>query len=153
MEKIRELDGRNLTYISLDILRNLGNLRLIRHITLVERHAPGLAIVHLLDIQHGHSSTAHAIHLSNQQTQPAGTARDDNDLIAEVDFARQTVSDPVVDGYEDPAEGDYGSPRDGHQHWWRVPEHILSPEAEGDNPGDKGVEEARLEDLDEEVDG
>lgn len=141
------------TYISLNILGDLRNLRFIRHIALVVRHAPRLPIVHLLNIQHGHRSTAHAIHLSDQQTQPAGTTGDNNDLVAEVYFAWQPVGDPVVDGYEDPAEGDHGSPRDGDQHWWRVPEHVLRPEAERDDPGDEWVEETCLEDLNQEVDG
>ncbi|EEY19282.1 predicted protein [Verticillium alfalfae VaMs.102] len=103
-------------------------------------------------VEHGDGGAAHAVDLGEEEAQARGAARDDDDLVGEVDVARQAVGDARVDGGQGPDEGDEARPGDGHEHGRRGPVHHLGAEAEWDDPGDEGVEEGRLEDLEDEVD-
>lgn len=143
----------NDTHVLLDLSLHACQLLLVRDIALVVCDAPRLSIRHLSHIQHCHRGAAHAIHLGNEQAEAAGAAGDDDDFVLEVDVAGQTKGQAPVDLPKSPADGDEGGVPYGDAEGDLVPVHVLGAEAQRDHPGDKGVEEGDIEDLQEEVDG
>lgn len=123
------MGGGGAAYIALDLGGDAGDLLRVRDVALVVCDAAGLAVLHVLDVEHGDGGAAHAVDFGDQQAEARGAARDDNDLLREVDLARQAKSQAVVDGEEDPGEGDEGRPGEGHEHGRRAPGHVLGAEA------------------------
>lgn len=76
-----------------DVTRNIQNALSEDLITTIFRNN--------LDIKHGDTRPAHAIHLRNQQTQPTRPAGDDHDLMLEIDCARDAVGGTLVDNPRD----------------------------------------------------
>ncbi|KAI6764887.1 hypothetical protein HG531_012774 [Fusarium graminearum] len=139
------------TYILLNLERNLGDLLLVANIALVVRNTSRLGVLHLIHIQHRHCRAAHAIHLRNEQTQPASTSSDDNNLLAQINLTWDAMSDALIDHIGHPEKRDYSGPRNGGHHRRSLPFHRLRAEAQWNNPTDKRVQKSRVEDLQDEV--
>lgn len=117
------------TYIAFDFGGDARDLLRVRDVTFVVRDAAGLAVLHVLDVEHGDGGATHAVDFGDQQAEARGAAGDDNDLLREVDLARQAKGQAVVDGEQDPGEGDEGGPGKGHEHGRGAPGHVLGAEA------------------------
>ena len=148
----RSIGLERTTHVSLNLHGHLGELLLVADVAPVKRHASCIAVFHVVDVEHRHRRAAHAVHLGHQQTQPAGAARNDNDLVGEIDGLRPPVGDALVDGSCDPADGHQNGPGNGGDHARRVVGHRLGTQAERHEPAHERVEEGDLECLGDEID-
>ena len=142
-----------MAYLSLNLRRYLGDLFSIPNIALVNRHTPRLPRLQLRNIKHRHRRPTHAIHLRDQQPQPARAACNHNNLLPQIDDARLRVRDLPVQDPEEEEEGEQRGVQDRGLHHGTGPGIDLRAQAEGDHPGHEGVEEGDVGDFEEEVDG
>ncbi|CRK23229.1 hypothetical protein BN1723_002986 [Verticillium longisporum] len=79
--------------VALDLGGGGGELGLVGHVAGVVGDAAGGAVLHGPRVEHGDGGAAHAVDLGEEEAQARGAARDDDDLVGEVDVARQAVGD------------------------------------------------------------
>lgn len=141
------------SHICFDLSLDTRQLLLVRNIALVVGDTPRLTIFHLPHIQHRNRGATHPVDLSDEQTKAASSTSYDDDLIIEVDLTRQTKSYAPIDLSQSPADCDCRRVPYRDPDWYLLPVHVLGAEAQRDHPGDEGMEEGDIEDLQEEVDG
>lgn len=93
---------RKNTYILCDTTSHRLDLFSIPHITLVvfdtgQFLKPFPNLLFLFDIQHRNANPAHTVEPSNQQAQPARSARHHDHFFPELDIARRPVRDAPVE--------------------------------------------------------